>query len=592
MKNYFKSSILIFLTVIIAAASSACMPTLIGTSSLSSSATPSQVLMGEQYYDENKAIQTGTMPNQGAWNFNTAAFPGAGYYSQVSGSLSSNNVCAGTEVFGTSSVVVCENGSTSNAASSADIVAGMGAWGPTGALITGAIANQGALNAQNSFSAGYYNGTVTNLPTAAELEVGTTVFGVSGTYNGFASNTASTALRNPGSVLLTSTNQATSNQMPLSAETTTYGASDMPSTGGYNYRDIPDTTQDDEGTSGIFCNYAPRPANNCGTTQATVALRIANCAAQNPTTSTWNGASQCNGGQSTWTLVSRAAANEEVWQDNRTGLLWSTEIAASTNWCQASGNTQNAPVRFEQSYSGSAGTPMVGSGKIGSISGGSSSVSEAITITFTNSTTFTVSGSNCGAGSITAGALTSAAGSSATWSNPNYCSFTITQGSTPFAANDTFVLWSTPASTQSCAPGAAAALQPASPISYCAEAGGAFTSYPSGENWATGTYSNAKGLMGANSTPSVMWRLPTEEDYVLADVDGYKMVLPDAGLAGASRPNPDGSTGGHYDWAATTATDLLSTYQFSAVKFYTMSGYWSGHNSDSSTGIGARCVGR
>lgn len=143
-----------------------------------------------------------------------------------------------------------------------------------------------------------------------------------------------------------------------------------------------------------------------------------------------------------------------------------------------------------------------------------------------------------------------------TWTRINYCSFTITQGATNFGVNDKLVLTSVAASSYSCAPGASSGLQSSSPISYCAENGGSFTSYPTGENWSTGTYMAAKGLMGASTTPVVMWRLPSMNDYEQADIDGIRMVLPDMGIVGTSRPVADASTGGNSgsngdEWTAT-----------------------------------------
>ncbi len=493
------------------------------------------------------------MPNQGNWNMNTTASPGAGYYSGLTSTVTPTNVCSGTSIFGAAGVAACESGTTSSPAGAANILAGNEAWDANGNKMTGTMTNQGALNAQNTFpGAGYYNGTVTNAPLASQIATGTTVLGAAGTYAGtFTQSIGSGALRDAGvAVVPQLSGQTTSYQIPLSAETTTYATSSLPSGAGYHYRDIPDSSKDDDKLNGVSCAFAPRPSNDCGKSQSTIALRVADCAVQNPTTASWNGSTQCSGGQGTWNLVTRDGANEEVWQDTRTGLVWSSQVATAANWCQASGNTQNAAVYFSGSYHTAAGTPITGNGKISAVAGGSSSASETVTIKFTNATTFTVSGANCGGGAITSGALTTTAGSSVTWSRANYCSFTITQGATNFAANDYLKLTSI-ASTYSCAPGAASGLQPASPLSYCAEADGAFTSYPPGENWATGTYMPAKGLMGENSTPSVRWRLPTLPDFEIALVDGIDHVMPDMGYAGSMRPNNDESPGGFGGWTAT-----------------------------------------
>lgn len=144
-----------------------------------------------------------------------------------------------------------------------------------------------------------------------------------------------------------------------------------------------------------------------------------------------------------------------------------------------------------------------------------------------------------------------------TWSRANYCSFTITQGAVNFAANDRFVIDSDSAATYSCAPGAASGLQPASPVSYCAESAG--VNAAAGENWGAGTYFAAKGGMGKNSMPAVRWRFPSIEDYKLADVNGMRFVLPDMGIAGTNRPQIDGSPGSSsYEWSGSVVSSNRS----------------------------------
>lgn len=358
----------------------------------------------------------------------------------------------------------------------------------------------------------------------------------------------------------------------------------MPISGGYNYRDIPDFSKDDDGFIGTSCKYAPRPTNDCGTTQNTITGRIADCAITNPTTAIWNGATQCNGGEGLWKLVTRNGANKEVWQDQRTGLLWSS-IVGSSNWCQASGNTQQAALTYANSYNSSLGTPIVGNGKIGGLQSGSSAAIETVTIAFTSATTFTVSG-NCGGGSITAGGLTASAGSTATWSRANYCSFTLTQGVVNFAANDTFVLYSSGAFI-SCEPGSFFLYQPLSPISYCAEGSGLNGSV--GENWGSGIYLAAKGGMGKTATaqsPSVRWRLPTIKDYKLADVNGIRFVMPDMGTGGTSRPIPDGSIVGTSEWTSTNG----SVFKYKAYFFNSLNSFIN--YSDKSNNSNIRCIGR
>ena len=64
--------------------------------------------------------------------------------------------------------------------------------------------------------------------------------------------------------------------------------------------------------------------------------------------------------------------------------------------------------------------------------------------------------------------------------------------------------------------------------SYCAE-GGSLTPAIVGENWTTGVYNETKGGMGAvatGSSPSVIWRLATRNDWLQAEINGVRFVLP------------------------------------------------------------------
>jgi hypothetical protein len=626
-----------------------CEPTLIGnystaTKSETGVATPSQVLTGEQFYNAAGTAETGTMPVGASFTGTNAALTltiPQGYYdgTQTAAAgdtnLIASNIASGKTIFGvagtaTSAYSACTNNAlnatqcSAAASSYVTTTAGTNVSGTNGSLsvmipqgfysgttscsmsdtnltsgnimggvtifgVTGNITNQGNLNAQNSWpGAGYYSANPTNLPTASQIASGSTILGVSGTVN-FPSLTGSNALRDAGVTVVSQlAGQTTSNQITTAQETGTYGTSALPTSSGYNYRDITDVTKDDEGYQGTTSSYAPRPSVTCGTTQSTLALRIADCLSKNPSTANWNGATQSSGGQGAWKLVTRDGANLEVWQDARTGLIWSSLVSTSINWCKADGNTQLAPVTFAQTYNNAAGTAIVGTGTVGTISGGSSSLTETITIKFTSATAYTVTSTNNGcSGGAASGALTTTAGSTSTWSRSNYCSFTLTQGSTNWAANDTILLTSVVAGTYSCYPGDASGQQPASPMSYCAENGGSFTNYPAGETWTSGTYMAAKGLMGANSTPAVYWRLPTINDYEQANVDGIRMVMPDMGIVGASRPNIDGSTGGTNEWSAS----LLSILRY-YVWYFNGSGGDLTTSSRFNTSFAVRCVGR
>lgn len=249
-------------------------------------------------------------------------------------------------------------------------------------------------------------------------------------------------------------------------------------------------------------------------------------------------------------------------------------MSLSTNWCQASGNTQGAPVTYLRSYSGSLGTPIHGDGTISLIQGGAASLTETITIQFTGATSFTVSSTNASGCNDTqspsqTGVLSSSAGSNVFYSVANRCQFKITQGNVSFVSGDTFLISSRLASTSSCRPGEASHLQPASPLSLCAEGPGL---NPSGEVWNAGGYKDAKGGLGQRSTPSLYWRLPTKYDYILAELNGIRFVLPDMGSSA--------------EWTGTVSSQYRDMSHVYDAKYGYMD--WFSRNGSNSV----RCVGR
>jgi hypothetical protein len=185
---------------------------------------------------------------------------------------------------------------------------------------------------------------------------GTTLFGVAGTATCYSTSNIlqSNASRNLGTTQLT-----------LAQEVSTYAgsvgappASNLPS----NYREITDQTKDNEGSNAVGANqYGTRPQVACGGTAIlTITNKIADCVSKNGSNATWDGSVKGTAGQSIWKLVfssgqavagtcSIAAMSTdcyEVWQDQRTGLLWSSSLfrVSSTtgiNHCLASGNSQN-----------------------------------------------------------------------------------------------------------------------------------------------------------------------------------------------------------------------------------------------------------
>jgi hypothetical protein len=204
-----------------------------------------------------------------------------------------------------------------------------------------------------------------------------TIAGVTGTAD-FASMTGSTAARTLATL-----------QITTQAEVTTYATTALPS----GYRDIPNIYLDDDGGLGNNVTVAARPTVPCGTLQTTIAARIINCnLANGDTVATWNGAAKGDSSEGTWKLVTYvgpngqyAAHHAEVWQDQRTGLIWSSLVAGTTldNWCRAAGNAQGTdPSGYcfgmyqplypqAESYCAESATiPAVASEAVGSVLGG------------------------------------------------------------------------------------------------------------------------------------------------------------------------------------------------------------------------------
>lgn len=110
------------------------------------------------------------------------------------------------------------------------------------------------------------------------------------------------------------------------------------------YRVIPAIGKDDEGSAKNVTTVADRgrPGMDCGlgTTFTGVEQRIADCAQKNSELAQWDGTRFGAAGEGTWNLVSKNAT-KEIWQDGRTGMIWSYVLNAPVNWCMASGNSES-----------------------------------------------------------------------------------------------------------------------------------------------------------------------------------------------------------------------------------------------------------
>ena len=316
------------------------------------------------------------------------------------------NICSGKTIFGLSGSANCLSASTLTVSNMS------GASSSTSNEAT-YIAKTGSV----------YNSFTINM--GADFEVNNfcnnkTIMGQSGTAQ--CSNQleplTSTAHRTKGVL------QITQKQLTAGQNGTTYSPSPLPS----GYRSVTNINLDNNGKSGTSVTFASRPTVDCGIGKTTLTERIDDCAVKNREKAFWNGTTSGHAGQSNWNLVTRSGANNEVWRDSRTGLIWSSLIRTKLNWCQAAGNIQtndpknicnnsNYQPEYEKRIARSACEET--------------------------GTAPALSGDGTGPGGI----------------------------------------WNT-------------------------------------------QYHPVKGGLGANSTPSVRWRLPTSNDYKQADIDGIQFVMP------------------------------------------------------------------
>ncbi|HAR43823.1 MAG TPA: hypothetical protein DCS07_14510 [Bdellovibrionales bacterium] len=481
-------------------------------------ANTNEVLAGKEYIDLNGERKKGTLTVHSAISPDPGApwiKPSSGYYD---GSISVTfddpnlipaNIKAGVSIFGvTGASFVISTRITSDAATTSDILVGKTGW-VNGAQITGSAASANPLIASWNYDAvnqwieadipnGRYPAQsacqftdVDLIP--ANICAGRTIFTVTGATvcNGAAGagmvapgnqictgyyGYDNTGTLSPGSANCSGKNYTfkdyvSSNEhrdkatapITLDTEATTNAGQNYTNTDP-GYRAVPKISKDDDSGTPIdrskwnHCK-ADRTTYNanatypckCGTTTGnTIAQRISDCAANGGIGSeaTWDGTNRGNSGQGTWRLVTRISyasgvpnpsqtnpndLNEygkEVWQDQRTGLLWSSGQGL-TNWCKASGNNN-----------------------------------------------------------IT--------------DNP-----TAEADPAGICDNSTYQATSNPA------------------YSMCFEDATHATDRNVGYYYLGGNYNYGKGGLTDTSSPKVSWRLPSAHDYMIAEINGLRFVLPD-----------------------------------------------------------------
>jgi hypothetical protein len=223
--------------------------------------------------------------------------------------------------------------------SATDILAGSSYWGADRNIYSGSMIARGTLDASVAFAGdGYYSGSLTGLPAQDKVCSGTSILGIAGSAEcGVDIALPSTQHRELGSI-----------QMRVLDETVIQSGAAY-NAAGLGNRAVPQIAKDDESSSGANITPVNRTgwgATPCGTS-GTTAQRIADCVTVFGANATWNGETNGHAGEGTWKLVARTGAvtgskGREVWQDQRTLLLWSSRVGSFLNWCKASGSNNIA----------------------------------------------------------------------------------------------------------------------------------------------------------------------------------------------------------------------------------------------------------
>lgn len=174
------------------------------------------------------------------------------------------------------------------------------------------------------------------------IQRGVVIFGVRGSYDAPEIVYGSGAHKTPSS-------STTSNKMNYK-QTTTGESNRLEASPNSNssslyptdYHPIPKIATDSE-VDVVKVNRASWSNTQCGTI-GTIVARIANCATVFGANATWKGSAKGNAGQTDWDLVTRkrdsvnTSITYEVWRDSSTGLMWSSLVSSSLNWCKSTGS--------------------------------------------------------------------------------------------------------------------------------------------------------------------------------------------------------------------------------------------------------------
>lgn len=174
------------------------------------------------------------------------------------------------------------------------------------------------------------------------IQKGLVIFGVRGTYEVAEIVYGSGAHRNPSSSTVVNKlnyKQNLTGESNILEANPTKKSSQIYS---LEYHPIPKIASDSEADI-VKVNRTSWSNTECGLT-GTITNRISNCRSVLGSETLWKGSLKGNAGQTDWDLVTRKrdsttpSKTYEVWKDSSTGLLWSSLITPSSNWCRATGN--------------------------------------------------------------------------------------------------------------------------------------------------------------------------------------------------------------------------------------------------------------
>lgn len=174
------------------------------------------------------------------------------------------------------------------------------------------------------------------------IQKGLVIFGIRGDYEAPEIVYGSGAHRDPSSS--TTANRMNYKQTTTGESNRLEAAPNANSSTIYptSYHPVPKIATDTE-VDVVKVNRASWSNTQCGTI-GTIVARVANCATVFGANATWKGTVKGNAGQTDWELVTRKRDSidtnktYEVWRDTSTGLMWSSLVSSSLNWCKSTGS--------------------------------------------------------------------------------------------------------------------------------------------------------------------------------------------------------------------------------------------------------------